>query len=69
MTAISKKGFTLPEAAEIASVGLSTLKAAIDKGELPKRYPSGRPIILASDLDAWLESLPTEAPNKKEGAR
>lgn len=60
----SKKGFTLPEAADVASVGLSTLKAAVDRGDLPKRYPSGRPIILASDLDAWLESLPTEPPKK-----
>lgn len=68
MTAVNKKGFTIPAAAEIASVGESTLRAAIDRGELPKRYPSNRPIILASDLDKWLESLPTEAPDKKEGA-
>lgn len=57
-----KKAFSLPEAAEVASVGLSTLKAAIDRGDLPKRYPSGRPIVLATDLEKWLESLPTEAP-------
>lgn len=67
MTA-GKKAYTIPEAAEVASVGESTLKAAITSGDLPRRYPSTRPIILESDLDKWLESLPTEAPNKKEGA-
>lgn len=64
----SKKAYSLPEAAEVASVGLSTLKAAIERGDLPKRYPSGRPIVLATDLEKWLESLPTEAPKEKEGA-
>lgn len=33
-----------------------------DTGGFPRRYPSTRPIILASDLVKWLESLPTEAP-------
>lgn len=69
MTAGSKKGYTIPEAAAVASIGESTLKAAIDRGDLPRRYPSTRPIILASDLDKWLESLPTQAPDKKEGAQ
>jgi hypothetical protein len=68
MTLKPKKAYTIPEAAEVASVGESTLKLAIDRGDLPKRYPSSRPIILESDLLAWLESLPTEAPTKKEGA-
>lgn len=59
-----KKAFTIPQAAEVASVGESTLKAAIDRGDLPRRYPSTRPVILASDLDKWLESLPTDPPNR-----
>jgi hypothetical protein len=58
----AKKAYTIPEAAKVASVGESTLKAATDRGDLPKRYPSSRPVILASDLDKWLESLPTESP-------
>jgi excisionase family DNA binding protein len=57
-----KKAYTIPEAAKVTSVGESTLKDAIDRGDLPKRYPSSRPIILESDLDKWLESLPTERP-------
>lgn len=64
----AKKAFTIPEAAIVASVGETTLKAATDRGDLPKRYPSSRPIILASDLDKWLESLPTEAPGKRPGS-
>lgn len=66
MTTLSKKGYTIPEAAAVASVGESTLRAAIKRGDLPQRYPSTRPVILASDLDNWLESLPTEAPDKND---
>jgi hypothetical protein len=57
-----KKAYTLVEAARVASVGESTLRAAMDRGDLPKRFPSTRPVVLASDLDKWLESLPTEPP-------
>ena len=57
-----KLAFTIPEAAAVASVGESVLRRAIKSGDLPQRYPSTRPVILASDLDNWLESLPTEAP-------
>jgi hypothetical protein len=64
MTAKEKKAYTIPEAAEVASIGESTLKAAIERGDLPRRYPSTRPVILASDLDKWLESLPTESPKR-----
>lgn len=60
-----KLAFTIPEAAAVASVGESTLRAAIDRGDLPRRYPSNRPIILASDLEKWLLFLPTEPPRQR----
>lgn len=55
--------FTLPEAAEVAGVGVTAIKEAADRGELLKRYPTSRPVILAEDLEAWLRSLPTERPS------
>jgi hypothetical protein len=58
----NKLSFTIPEAADVTSIGETTLKAAIDRGDLLKRYPSGRPVVLATDLQSYLESLPTEKP-------
>lgn len=54
--------YTIPDAAEAAGVGETVLRDAIDKGDLPRRYPSARPVILATDLQEWLESLPHERP-------
>jgi hypothetical protein len=64
-----KHAFTIPEAAAVASVGESTLRAAIKRGDLPQRYPSTRPVILASDLDNWLQSLPSDPPTRRSPAQ
>jgi hypothetical protein len=55
-----KLAYTIPEAAELCSVSETSLKDAIDRRELTKRYPSSRPVVLTSELQRWLESLPTE---------
>jgi hypothetical protein len=50
---------------EIIDVGKSTIYEAIERGDLLKRYPSSRPIVIESDLDSWLTSLPTENPQTR----
>lgn len=61
-TPTERKAYTLPEAALVAGVGLTVIKEAADSGELIKRYPTSRPVILAAELDDWLKSRPTEKP-------
>jgi Helix-turn-helix domain len=53
----------LPDAAELVGVSLRTLQRAVDQGDLIVHYAGQRntkPIVRAVDLDAWVESLPTE---------
>jgi hypothetical protein len=57
---IERKAYTLAEAAAVCGVGLTVIKEAADRGELVKRYPTSRPVILADELEAWLRSLPSE---------
>lgn len=47
-----------------AKVGLSTktLEEAQQSGELVAHYLGTKPLYRAVDLDAWIESLPTEKP-------
>lgn len=55
-----KKAYSLDEAAAACGVSVRTLRDAITSGDLlvkgagPKR---SKPIVLAADLDAWLDSL------------
>ena len=47
-----------------AKVGLSpsTLEKALRSGDLVAHYSGTKPVFLATDLHAWVESLPTERP-------
>jgi len=51
--------YSLTEASEATSLGRSTIEEAVSKGRLPARKFGARTLILASDLQAFLESLPT----------
>ena len=53
----------IPEAAKSVGFSVSTLREAIDNGELEVHYGGRRatkPVIRAVDLDEWVASLPTE---------
>lgn len=54
--------WNLSSVPDLIDVGITTLKNAIARGDLLKRHASTRPVIYESDLDSWLESLPTERP-------
>lgn len=49
-----------------AKVGLSptVLERAQESGELVAHYFGRKPVYRAVDLDAWIESLPTEKPER-----
>lgn len=62
--AVTKKAYTLAEAADAAGTSVPVLRRFIAKNDLTTRYIGHKPVILADELDAWLEALPTEAPTK-----
>lgn len=56
-----KIAYTYDEAAEAVGLSLRTISGAVANGELVAHYREGRqPRIKATDLDAWVESWPTE---------
>ena len=61
MTPDSPKAYTIQDAADLAGVSKEVIRAHIKRGNLTARYPSTRPVILAAELDEWLNNLPTDA--------
>jgi len=59
---MNKLAYSLPEAAEIASTSVAVLRRKIAANDITVRYIGHKPVILAEELTAWLEALPTEAP-------
>lgn len=55
---------SIPDAAAAVSVSRDVLQLAIKRGELIAHYPNSKPLIRLVDLEAWLDSLPTEKPAK-----
>jgi excisionase family DNA binding protein len=57
---MTKLAYSVREAAEACSVSPDTVRRAIRANQLPVRLNGTRQLILASDLLAWVESLPSE---------
>lgn len=55
---MNKYAFTVGEAVELSGLGRTSLYAAISSGELPARKRGRRTVVLARDLEHYLESLP-----------
>jgi hypothetical protein len=62
-----KIAYTYEEAAQAVGYSKRTIQLAVDRGDLIARYANAKPVIAASELLRWIESLPTEAP-KRGGA-
>jgi hypothetical protein len=66
--------FSVRAAAAAASVSRSTLYNEIRAGELQARHRGRRVVILAKDLECWLDRLPPvraprQAPTAEAGVR
>ena len=57
-----KIAFTIEEAAEAVGYSTDTVRKAIRNSDLAVKYYNTKPIILASELQAWAEALPSEPP-------
>jgi hypothetical protein len=56
--------YTFEQAAEQSGYSIRTLKQAVASGNLAARYANSKGVIRHADLDAWVDSLPAEAPAK-----
>lgn len=65
-----KLAYTFEEAAEMVGYSAQVLRRAAADGLLIVRYgSSSKPVIRHSELEAWLDSLPTEPPTTKPKSR
>jgi hypothetical protein len=54
--------YSLTEFAIYTGLGITTIREAIDRGDLIPRFPNSKPIIEFEEGKRWLASLPTEKP-------
>jgi len=59
-----KIAFSIEEAAAATGYSSDTIRRAIRNSEMVARYANSKPVVMASELTAWLESKPTEAPTR-----
>jgi len=55
-----KIAYTYEEAAEAVGVSVRSIRRLVANGDLCPRYPTSKPVILATELEDWAESLPSE---------
>jgi excisionase family DNA binding protein len=62
----ARAAYSITEVADYSSIGRTGVYAAIRDGHLVARKIGRRTVILAKDLEAWLEALPScRAANSK----
>ncbi len=52
-------------AADATGLGITSIKEAIESGDLIAHYRGTKPVIRAIDLDEWVASLPTSRPSRR----
>lgn len=60
----SKLAFSIEEAAEAVSYSTDTIRRAIRNNDLSVKYANSKPVIMATELEAWLTALPSEPPKR-----
>ena len=59
---LEKRAYTYQEASASVGVSVRTLQRLVERGDIVAKYVGTKPVIPAKELDAWLETLPSEAP-------
>ena len=57
-----KLAYSIPNLAAAVDLSVSTVREHIDAGNLVPAYPNTKPIIMRSEAERWLRSLPPERP-------
>lgn len=60
MAGAARISYALPDAADAVGLSERTLRDAIAEGSLIAHYQGRKPLVMHRDLEAWVESLPTE---------
>lgn len=56
---MSKLAYSIEEAAEATAYSTDTIRRAIRNNDLSVKYANSKPVILASELESWLNALPS----------
>lgn len=56
---MSKLAYSIEEAAAATSYSTDTIRRAIRNNDLSVKYANSKPVILASELESWLNALPS----------
>lgn len=62
--ALSVVSYSMAGAVAASGIGETSIREAIAADELVVHYVKSKPVILATDLFEWVESLPTERPER-----
>lgn len=54
-----KLSFSIEEAATATGYSTDTIRRAIRNNDLSVKYANSKPVILASELESWLNALPS----------
>lgn len=57
---MSQLAYTYAAAASATGISERIIREAVYRGDLIASFPSARPVIIASELERWLASLPHE---------
>lgn len=61
---MSKLAYSIEEAAAATGYSTDSIRKAIRNNDLAVKYANSKPVVLASELEAWLNALPSEAPTR-----
>lgn len=59
-TTLEKLAYSIPNFAAAVDLSVSSIREAIDKGDLIPSYSNSKPIITKAEGERWLTSLPSE---------
>lgn len=57
-----KLAYTYEEAAEATGISVRSIRRIVHNCDLVPRYPTAKPVILAQDLQDYIEATPTDKP-------
>lgn len=61
---MSKLAFSIEEAAAATGYSTDSIRKAIRNNDLAVKYANSKPVVLASELESWLNALPSEPPTR-----
>lgn len=64
LAVLAAVSYSIPGAVVATGIGETTIRKALNDGDLVAHYVGSKPVIRAADLDEWVESLPTEKPER-----